>query len=92
MYGRGPLRTLGRKQIAEPPHLCFITILMSLAELESKVQKLSPTELSAFTRWLDEFASSQWDAQIEQDVASGKLAKLLERADAEFELGKCKEL
>jgi len=65
---------------------------MSLAELESEVQKLSPSEFSAFTRWLDEFAAAQWDSQIEQDVASGKLAKLLEKADAEFESGKCKEL
>lgn len=66
--------------------------IMSLSELETEVQKLSPGELNAFTRWLDEYAATQWDTQIEQDVASGRLAKLLNKADAEFEAGKCKEL
>lgn len=65
---------------------------MSLAELEQEVQKLSPAEFGAFTRWLDEYAAAQWDAQIEKDVSSGKLAKLLAKVDAEFEAGKCKEL
>jgi hypothetical protein len=65
---------------------------MSLSELELEVQKLTPAELSAFTRWLDQYAASQWDAQIEQDLASGKLDKLLAKADAEFQSGKCTEL
>jgi hypothetical protein len=38
---------------------------MSLSDLESEVQKLSPRELSAFTRWLDEFTATQWDKQID---------------------------
>jgi hypothetical protein len=62
---------------------------MSLAELESEVQKLNPEELSQFTRWLDEFTASQWDARLEADVANGRLSKLLTKADAEFEAGKC---
>lgn len=65
---------------------------MSLTELESEVQKLSPAELGAFTRWLDEFAASRWNTQLEQDVASGKLSTLLAKADADFESGKCREL
>ena len=65
---------------------------MSLAELEQKVQELSPGEFSAFTRWLDEFTATQWDAQIEQDVSSGKFDKILAKVDAEFESGKCKAL
>ena len=65
---------------------------MSLIELEQEVQKLSPAEFSAFTRWLDEYAAAQWDDQIEKDVASGKFTKLLEKVDSEFADGKCKEL
>ena len=65
---------------------------MSLIELEQEVQKLSPAEFSAFTRWLDEYAATQWDEQIEKDVATGKFAHLLAKVDAEFEAGKCKEL
>jgi hypothetical protein len=65
---------------------------MSLIELERKVQNLSPAELSAFTRWLDDYAGAQWDDQLEKDMAAGKLTKLLTKVDAEFEAGKCKEL
>jgi hypothetical protein len=65
---------------------------MSLSELESEVQKLSDAELNAFTRWLEEFAATRWDVQIEQDVANGKLDALLAKVDAEFESGKCQEL
>jgi hypothetical protein len=65
---------------------------MSLVELEQEIQKLSPAEFGAFTRWLDEYAAARWDQQIEQDVAAGRLAKLLEKADAEFEAGKCQAL
>lgn len=65
---------------------------MSLVDLENEVQKLSPSELNAFTRWLDEYAAAQWDAQIESDVASGRLDHVLKKVDAEFKAGLCKEL
>ena len=65
---------------------------MSLAELEKEVQRLSPGELSAFTRWLDEYSARQWDGQFERDVASGKLDKLGEQADQAFKAGTCSEL
>lgn len=65
---------------------------MSLVELEKEVQKLTPAEFSAFTRWLDEFTATQWDTQIEKDMASGKLDSILAKVDAEFESGKCQEL
>ena len=65
---------------------------MSLIELEQEVQKLSPAEFSAFTRWLDDYAATQWDQQIERDVASGKFANLRAKVDSEFAAGKCKEL
>lgn len=57
-----------------------------------KVQKLSPTELNAFLRWLDEFSAAQWDTQIENDVSTGRLDHLLSRVDADFDAGRCKEL
>lgn len=65
---------------------------MSLVELEQEVQKLSPAEFNAFTRWLDEYAATQWDDKIEKDVAAGKFGRIFARIDEEFEAGKCKEL
>ncbi|MDR1282520.1 MAG: hypothetical protein LBK99_17120 [Opitutaceae bacterium] len=65
---------------------------MSLLELEKEVQRLSPAELDAFTRWLDEYTANQWDTQFEADVLSGKLERLGHKADAGFEAGTCHEL
>ena len=65
---------------------------MSLAELEKEVLKLSSGELSAFTRWLDDYTARSWDAQLERDVADGKLDRFAEKADEDFETGRCAEL
>ena len=65
---------------------------MSLTQLESEVQKLSPGDFRAFTRWLEEYSATRWDLQLESDVSSGKLAHLLAQADADFEAGKCTRL
>ena len=66
--------------------------IMSLAELEREVLKLSSGELSAFTRWLDEYAARSWDDQLDRDVATGKLDRLAKKADEDFEAGRCTEL
>ena len=65
---------------------------MSLAELEKEVRGLSAGDLSAFTRWLEEYALRRWDEQFEKDVAAGKLDKLGKIADASFAAGECSEL
>ncbi len=65
---------------------------MSLAELEKEITKLSPGELSALTRWLDDYAARAWDEQLERDIAAGKLDHLAEQADADFKAGRCTEL
>jgi len=41
---------------------------MTIEELESAVRRLSPEELSAFSRWFQEFHADAWDRQIEQDA------------------------
>ncbi len=64
---------------------------MSLAELEKEVLKLSSGELSAFTRWLDDYTARSWDDQLEHDVAAGKLDRFAQKADEDFESGRCTE-
>lgn len=65
---------------------------MSIAELENEITKLSPEELGAFTRWLDDYTAQKWDKQLEADVAAGKLDHLAEKADTDFNAGRCTEL
>lgn len=65
---------------------------MSLQELESAVAKLSPDELSAFTRWFEEFMADAWDQQIEEDIRAGRLDEAGRKADEDFEAGRCTPL
>jgi hypothetical protein len=62
-----------RKKAYNPP--------MSLAELKLAVEELSPKELAEFATFVRERDSDEWDRQIEEDAASGKLDFLFEEAE-----------
>jgi hypothetical protein len=65
---------------------------MSVNELESAVSALSRDELDAFARWFDEYLADQWDRRIEHDIVAGKLDAAAQKADEEFEAGRCTPL
>ena len=65
---------------------------MSVQELESAVSRLEPEDFARFQAWFEEFAADAWDKQIEADARAGKLAHLIDQADADFEAGRCTPL
>ena len=65
---------------------------MSVKEIEVAVSGLAPAELAKFSEWFEEFQAEAWDQQLEKDIAVGKLGKLAEQADSDFEAGRCKPL
>jgi hypothetical protein len=65
---------------------------MSVEELEVVVSHLSPEELVRFSEWFEEFLSRQWDSQIEADALAGRLDAAGQRADDDFETGRCTPL
>ena len=60
--------------------------------LEKEVAKLTPEELAAFRVWFLEHDWQEWDRQLEEDVAAGKLDKFAAEALAEFQRGETREL
>jgi len=60
---------------------------MSLAEIKSAVDELSPSELTELAEFIRKRDNSEWDAQIEEDAASGKLDFLFEEAEKERAAG-----
>lgn len=62
---------------------------MSLADLEKAVSVLPPEELNQFSTWFEEYLAERWEEQFEADVKAGKLDHLAEKADADFEAGRC---
>jgi hypothetical protein len=59
--------------------------------IEDAVRSLPPKELAEFRRWFAEFDHAAWDAQLQEDLAGGKLDALLSEAQADFLSGPRKE-
>lgn len=64
---------------------------MSLAEIKSAVSELSPSELTELAAFVLRQDQAAWDAQIDEDAASGKLDFLFEEAKRERAAGQLRE-
>ena len=53
---------------------------------------ITKAQLKEFRAWFEEFDASEWDKQFEEDVASGKLDDIANRAVSDFKKGKFKKL
>lgn len=60
--------------------------------LEEEIKKLSREELVQLREWLLERDAQEWDRQVEQDAASGKLDKLFQKSIADHFSGKSREI
>jgi hypothetical protein len=65
---------------------------MSVPELEQAIAKLPKDELSQFAKWFEEFMADEWDRQIERDVAAGKFDAIIQKVDADIDVGRSKPL
>ena len=68
------------------------TDMTKLEQIESEIKQLSAEEFAKLRDWLLELDAQEWDRQIEQDAASGKLDKLFERSVADHRAGKSREI
>jgi len=64
----------------------------TVQEIEKAIIQLPKDDLGILGEWFEEFEAKMWDKQFEEDVQSGKLEKLADKAIADFRAGKCKEL
>ena len=63
--------------------------MSSIGEIEDAVRRLSSQELAEFRTWFAEFDGAQWDRQIEEDVAAGRLDALADEALSDLRDGRC---
>ena len=63
-----------------------------IEDIGRDIQQLSPEQLRQFRAWYEEFDSDNWDKQIEQDAANGKLDELANQALKEHKSGKTRKL
>jgi hypothetical protein len=64
---------------------------MSLAEIKTAVRELSPKELAELAAFISKEDNVAWDAQMEEDAASGKLDFLFEEAERERAVGQLRD-
>lgn len=61
-------------------------------ELESKILELPKQDFALLRNWLLELDDSQWDKQIANDLKTGKLNQLINKAKAEMLAGTAAKL
>ncbi|HMJ05534.1 MAG TPA: hypothetical protein VK474_04700 [Chthoniobacterales bacterium] len=66
--------------------------MSTVQEIEAAIAQLPKEEFWSLTDRVLALREDAWDRQIESDAVSGKLDKLFEQADRDFEAGRCQEL
>lgn len=61
---------------------------MRVEDIEKSIMSLPQDQLVKFRVWYEQFDADNWDNQIAQDVAEGKLDGVAESALAEYNAGK----
>jgi hypothetical protein len=66
--------------------------MIAVAELETHILELPTHEFAKLRTWLLSLDDKRWDAQITNDVQSGKLNHLIANAQAEMATGTARAL
>jgi len=61
-------------------------------EVESAIKQLPEDEVRNLARWLQEYLDEMWDRQIEADLESGKLDRLIAQAEEDIAANKMRDL
>jgi hypothetical protein len=66
--------------------------MSSVTEIESALRALPLKDARAVANWLQDYLDEQWDKQMDQDIAAGRLDKLAEQALEHYRAGRVKPL
>ena len=65
--------------------------MSTVEEIEAAIVSLPIEQRDKVRKWINEL-DDDWDRQIAEDVAAGRLDHLGREADEDFEAGRCKPL
>jgi hypothetical protein len=66
--------------------------MATLPEIEAAIKQLPEGDIRQLWVWLQEYLDEMWDRQIEADLVSGKLDKLIAKAEADIAANRVKGL
>jgi hypothetical protein len=58
--------------------------MTTLTEIEAAIKQLPEGDVRQLSAWLQEYLDERWDQEIEADLLSGKLDKLIARAETDI--------
>ena len=62
--------------------------MKTLPEIQAAIEKLSRQEFWELAKWFDQRRDEVWDQEMDEDAAAGRLDRLFEQADRDFQAGK----
>ena len=65
---------------------------VSLNEIKDAIVKLSVEERAELNRLLYGWEDDEWDKQMAEDAAAGRLDDMIKRAESDMANGRCREL
>ena len=66
--------------------------MTTVAEISGAVRRLPKRDLERFRKWFAEYDAAAWDAQLERDIASGRLDKFAREAQRAVRNGRATAL
>lgn len=63
-----------------------------LPEIEAAIKQLPEGDVRQLSIWLQAYLDEMWDRQIETDLKSGKLDKLIAKAEADITANNVRDL
>ncbi|MBD2593736.1 hypothetical protein H6G74_05255 [Nostoc spongiaeforme FACHB-130] len=66
--------------------------MATLRDIEAAIKQLPESDIRQLSVWLQEYLDEMWDQQIETDVVSGKLNKLIAKAEADITANRVMDL
>lgn len=66
--------------------------MSTVAEIKAVIPSLTLEERAEVARCLGNWEDDNWDQQMKQDIAAGKLDNLLARVDGDIAKGKLRDL
>ncbi|TFI53746.1 hypothetical protein BLD44_011990 [Mastigocladus laminosus UU774] len=66
--------------------------MINLPEIEAAIKKLPENDIRHLAAWLEEYLEQIWDQQIKTDLESGKLDRLIAKAEVDIAANRVQDI
>ena len=61
--------------------------MIGVDEIKTAIQSLPPEEQTKLVQWINDWADDEWDRQMKEDLAAGRLDSLLKKVRSDIGAG-----